>query len=255
MKDNNASPKLAKNQLLWGIIIVLAGLVVFFAARSTNEQDSDNTPIIIDDAPTFSDIYSGEEIERWDPNSCVYSNYKYGFVWVLPSDLEWHYVAGTSKHTIFKVVEPVTQMTVYANITSYEGVDLRNVDFWDGFETMKKARQEANGIMQANGGDQINDISFEKCTFCNRHAAKEYFENTMDDDRYDEPVKISALSYHFYHYNYSFTITVKCYKEIYDLLGNDGIMQYFKGFNLIPIQEEKTIETINNHSNNKAITL
>ena len=236
--SKQGSEKTKLNPILLGVIAVLVCIILVLIVNNRGNQTTASDPDKLSNTPTFSDLYSGEEIERWDPNSCVYSNYKYGFVWVLPSDIKWDYVAGTSQHTIFKVVDPETQITAYANVSTIEGVDLREVDFWDGFEMMKIARNEAIKNMQSNSGNKISNLSFEKCTFCNRHAAKEYFEDTMDDDRYDTPVQTSAISYHFYHYNYSFTITVKCFKEIYEVIDNDGMMNFFKGFNLIPIQEQ-----------------
>ena len=170
--------------------------------------------------------------ERWDKNNYIYSNYQYGFSWTLPNDVTWEKITGTEKHTIFKVVQPDTNITVFVNASKIETKEPIEADIWQYQEYIKNILKATEKITEQNTGLKTISSTFSKCTLCGQHAFKTTNLSSLKDDRYDEDLKIVTLSYLYYYKGYTFTVTIKAYKEIYDA-ASEYIKNIFRGYTIV----------------------
>lgn len=170
--------------------------------------------------------------ERWDSKNYIYSNFQYGFSWTLPNDVTWDRIVGTEKHTVFKIVQPDTNITVFVNANKIESNDAKNADIWKVYDTIVKNSKKYDELVEKNTGIKTISHTFEKCIFCGQHAYKAYHHGSLKDDRYDEPLEIISLSYSYAHNGYTFSVTIKSYKFVYDEVA-EYIKDIFKGYTIV----------------------
>lgn len=190
---------------------------------------------------TIPDSYKTDD-ERWDADNCVYSNFKYGFSFMLPCDVAWHLTSGTSKHTVFKIVQPDTEITMFVNVhplTNIKG------DMWDNYNLfVNQVLPTSMNATNANSAEQVNSSRHEKCEFCGKHAIKVEYESTLYDDRYDAPIDIKTINYVFIHHGALTTLALKSYTNVNETLLEDGynVESLLTSFSLIPTKGDLTIK-------------
>lgn len=252
---NENNPKKKIPVYFWIIValfllcVILTTVLITKSCSSTDRyQDEESDTIYLDKEITNSENqyvsknnYSpsndiDNELERWDSRNYVYSNFKYGFSIDLPSDIFWQKTSGTSKHTIFKVVQPDTEMVMFVNVFDYRETGKELDDIWvfeNEFKTI--ILPESRNLVSDNSQEKIVSQNIEKCVFSGRHAFKITAKSTLDDDRYSSPVSMSTYDYTFMRSNMMYTVSLKCYSDIEEHLQNEGIdiKSLFKGFSLI----------------------
>lgn len=176
-------------------------------------------------------VKAQESNNKWDPYSCVYSDFYHGVSWSFPSDITWDLTSGTEKHTIFKVVQPETQVTAFINANKIEDANIN--DIWKVYDYIVAQSKEIDRQIEANTGEKIISHTFQKCIFCGKHAYKTFYQSSFIDDRYDSPIEMVSMSYCYAWNGYSYSVTVKSYKLIYDEAGEEAIQDLFKGFTII----------------------
>lgn len=156
----------------------------------------------------------------------------------MPNDVDWERVVGTEKHTVFKIVQPDTDITAFVNVNKIQSKDIENADMWDVYDKIVKQFKEADKLIEANTGMKTLNHIFEKCIFCGKHAYKAYHHGSLKDDRYDDALEIISLSYSYAHNGYTFMVTVKSYKEVFDL-AEEYIKDIFKGYTIVNTQSNQ----------------
>lgn len=221
------------------LLVVLLSVCLFKCSNRDDDTVHITNSLFKDSAErTTPNSYENNE-ERWDAENCVYSNFKYGVAFTLPKNMAWHKVSGTAKHTVVKFVQPDTQLTLFVNISPFEGAT-KVSDIWDVYEEytntiLEVVKNKVNSI----SAEQIEDYYFKKAEFCGNHAIKTRYSSIFGDDRHDEKKRIITIDYTFLYNKSTTTVTVKCYDEIMDLFINQGFTMedFLKSFQLTPISK------------------
>jgi len=233
-------------KLVPAVIFLLAAATYTVANAISKKQTEETVParetVVTTDEADLNEDYKTEpesfstNVERWNKEMCVYSNFKYGFAVQLPRDVVWWLTTGTSKHTVVKFAQPHTNMVLFANI---QEVDARakDMDMWDKFEEMKQyVAKDVVSHVSNNSKETIKDLKLYKVTFCGKHALKQQYTAIVSDDRYEEPDIYYSMNYILIRDRYLYNFTVKCYKDVYDEMQKDGIRleDWLKCFSMIP---------------------
>lgn len=254
----HSKKKPINNKTMVGVIIAVAVFLVFLILIISKSSDSTtgltpekseftqtgNENIKEESSSSYKttpDSYKTDD-ESWDADNCVYSNFKYGFSFMLPNDVAWHLTTGTSIHTVFKIVQPDTELTMFVNVhplTNIKG------DMWDNYDLfVNQVLPTSMDATNAYSAEQVNSSRHEKCEFCGKHAIKVEYESTLYDDRYDAPIDIETINYVFLHHGALTTLALKTYTDVKDALLEDGIKveNLLTSFLLIPTKEDLPIK-------------
>lgn len=229
------------------LIVVLISVCIIKCDTSNGDISNGDTSNISSnklfnssDEVTKPDSYENE-VERWDAENCIYSNFKYGVAFALPNNMAWHMVSGTSKHTVVKFIQPDTQLALFVNINPIEGPS-QVTDIWDVYEeytttVFQLAMNKANQI----SAEQLEDYHFKKAEFCGKHAIKTRYTSILGDDRYVEKKHLTSINYTFLYNNSTTTVSVKCFDDARELFNSQGITMedFLKSFQLIHISNDK----------------
>ena len=237
----------AKLTVLIPLLITCATLQGCDIRRTTNPPQT-ISPKGNGEADVKEDDYAQEttppsfetEDERWDTENCVYSNFKYGFSLTLPNDIAWHLTSGTSKHTVFRIEQPDTEMVMFVNYHPMTDGHT-HTDIWDNYDVfITRVLPEVKKLTTNNSAETVTNQEYSKCSFCGKHAIKVFWTSTLYDDRYDEPIEMETIDYVFYHHDALTTVTLKYYRDVKDALMQDGydIRELLKGFLLVPRKDE-----------------
>lgn len=172
------------------------------------------------------------QAERWDPKNCIYSNYHFGFSWTFPSDVTWEKIVGTEKHTVFKVVQPDTDITAFVNVNRVESNETDAIDIWKTYDNIVANYKKIDKYIEENTGMKTVSHTFEKCIFCGKPAYKSYHHSSFIDDRYDEPLEVISLTYSYAYKGFTFMVTIKSYKSVYEII-EKYIQDIFKGYIIV----------------------
>ena len=185
---------------------------------------------------TNSLIYKTEQNNRWNSKTNVYSDFKYGFSWSFPS-FDWKISSGTERHTIFKIVESNTGITVFVNVNPMETNKNVPNDIFLIYEKLTSMEDMLESQIEKVTGAKIVENSRKKTRLAGKNSIKRRYITEMEDDRYETPMQILAITYSFIYNNATWSISIKCHKEIYDyLISQDyNIEDIFKGFQFIHI--------------------
>ena len=168
-----------------------------------------------------------DEMERWDKDNYIYSNYQYGFGWNLPTDYEWKRVMGHEKHTIFRAESD--SFYVFANVQDMVG----NLDLWQKFSEITELLLNTDVYLEHKTGQITYERTFEKCNILGKHAIKTTFKEYLSDSRYENPVENYVEEYLVVIDGYLFILAVKLPQRIYnDYDCAEVISNVFKGFRL-----------------------
>lgn len=183
-----------------------------------------------------SQIFKIEQDTKWNPKTNVYSDFKNGFSWSFPP-LDWEISSGTERHTIFKVVESNTKLTVFVNVNPITTSKNPPADIFLIYDKLVSMENMLESQVEKVTGAKIIENSRKKTKFAGKNAIKRRYITKMEDDRYEKPLQVLAITYTFIYNNATWSISIKCYKEIYDyLMSQDyNIEEIFKGFQFIHI--------------------
>lgn len=173
--------------------------------------------------------------ERWDSESYVYSNFKYGFSWLFPTDIKWEKIGGSALHTVFKVKQPDTAITAYVNINKIES-EPADKDIWDFYEKWNTMIEHLSKQAYQMTGEKTLQRNAKKCLFCGKRAIKQRYTSSIEDDRYPKPLCLITISYYFIQDWHMYSATIKMPQEVYEALSTNDLNpeDIFKGFALIP---------------------
>jgi hypothetical protein len=220
------------------LVVVLISVCILRCDASSSDASNISSNMLLDssDEVTTPDSYENE-VERWDAENCIYSNFKYGVAFTLPKEMVWHKISGTSKHTVVKFVQPDTQLMLFVNINPIEGSP-KVTDIWDVYEEFTNTYlQMVKSTVNHNSAEQIEDLNYKKAEFCGKHAIKLRYTSILGDDRHVEKKRLTTIDYTFFYNNTTTTVTVKCYDEIIEIFKSQDITMedFLKSFQLIPI--------------------
>ena len=173
--------------------------------------------------------------ERWDKTG-VYSNFEWGFSWVLPKEITWEKSSGIERHTVFRAYNPDTQLTVFVNINPPGGsVKLNENALWDNFEAIEKQLSKVENSLPSSEGGRIIESHSKKVMFAGKKAIKRTYTTRYDnDERYkNESFDVYAVTYSFIYKNASWSVSFKLYKEFLEYAGEGVIDEVFRGFSFI----------------------
>ena len=148
--------------------------------------------------------------EKWDAASFSYSNYTYGFGWVLPRDFTWKREQGLEKHTPFRASGGPFIVFVNAQIS-----DVKQ-DLWTILPNYCAITEEGDELMEKQTGQIVYERTWEKFVLFGQHALKTTFKEYFQDSRYDEAVETYAEEYYLIRNGYLLIIAIKVNKDIYD---------------------------------------
>ena len=183
-----------------------------------------------------SDTTIIEQDTRWNPKTNVYSDFKNGFSWSFPP-LDWEISSGTERHTVFKVIESNTGLTVFVNVNPITTSKNPPNDIFQIYEKLASMEDVLESQVEKVTGAKIIENSRKKTKLAGKNAIKRRYITKMEDDRYEKPMQVLAITYSFIYNNSTWSISIKCHKEIYDYLisQNYNIEDIFKGFQFIHI--------------------
>lgn len=180
----------------------------------------------------FLPFFCFGQSDQWDSDNYIYSNYKYGFSWTLPNNVRWQKITGTEKHTVFKAVQPDTNITVFVNVNKINHEKASNFDIWTIYDYLVETHKTTDKMIEKNTGLKTISHTFEKCLLCGQHAYKSFHHGSLKDDRYNSTLEIISKSYYYAYKGYSYAVTIKMYKDIYEEV-EDYIDEIFKGYSII----------------------
>ena len=203
---------MSKGYFLFLFVAVLFSNVIYVDARENHD---------------FGHVSYGNEVERWDKDNYIYSNYQYGFGWNLPPDLEWKRVIGQERHTVFRAEG--APFSVFANIQDMVG----ELDLWQKYSQITELLLDVDLKIEKASGMIVYERTFEKCNLLGKRAIKTTFKEYFSDSRYDRPQENIAVEYLVVLDGYLFILAVKMPKQIYDEYDcTEAISNIFKGFRL-----------------------
>ena len=211
------------------LLFIVVGLSTTIYIVNNNKSESS----YFDEANTTIKSYETED-ERWDAESCIYSNFKYGIAFNLTRSVSWEKISGTGKHTIVKFLQPETGLTMFANINPIE-INLRSDDIWQKYdEFIKLYRANVLPYIAKNNGIKITNFSHRKSEISGKHSIKINFQYTIDDDRYQGNISYSSVEYVFIHNSSIICVSATCLDEYLNFLLDEGIsLEFFlKSFHL-----------------------
>ena len=174
---------------------------------------------------------------RWSQKDCIYSDFKHGFSWQLPV-LDWKLTTGNEKHTVFKVVETNTSITAFVNINPIDTNKGFSEDIFRIYDKMVQMEDQLENQAERVTGQKTIQSNRRKARFGGKNAIKRRYITELVDDRYNEPLRVITYTYTFIYNKAIWSVTLKCHKQVYDLLLRENLELegIFKGFNLIHIQ-------------------
>ncbi len=167
--------------------------------------------------------------EKWDDKNDIYTNNNLYFHWNLPEELEWTKVQPYEKHTVFRA-DSNYGITAFVNLQIYDQEIPRSDFLWENFETIKPAYAEAIKKGDKAAGTETVITDFARCYFISNKAIRCTSEAKLTDDI--QNLHIYSMSYQFLKWNSFWQVTVKCPKEVYDIIGEKGLKLIFAGFGL-----------------------
>lgn len=165
--------------------------------------------------------------EKWDDKNDIYTNNNLYFHWDLPEEFEWTKVQPYEKHTVFKANSDFG-VTAFVNLQIFNEEIPDNL--WENFETIKPMYAESIKKADKVTGTKTVITDFTKCYFVGNKAIRCTSEAKLIDDV--QNMHIYSMSYQFLKWNSFWQVTVKCTKEVYDIIGEKGLKLIFAGFGL-----------------------
>ncbi len=165
--------------------------------------------------------------EKWDDKNDIYTNNNLYFHWDLPEEFEWTKVQPYEKHTVFKANSDFG-VTAFVNLQIFNEEIPDNL--WENFETIKPMYAESIKKADKVTGTKTVITDFTKCYFVGNKAIRCTSEAKLIDDV--QNMYIYSMSYQFLKWNSFWQVTVKCTKEVYDIIGEKGLKLIFAGFGL-----------------------
>lgn len=174
---------------------------------------------------------------RWNQETCVYSDFSNGFSWRLPVS-DWELTSGDEKHTVFKAVEMNTNITAFVNINPIETNKSFSEDIFRIYDKMVAMEDQLEKQAERVTGQKTVQNHRRKVRFGGKNAIKRRYITELVDDRYNEPLRVITYTYTFIYNKAIWSVTLKCHKQVYDLLLQENLEleDIFKGFNFIHIQ-------------------
>lgn len=183
-------------------------------------------------------VFSIAQNTRWNSKTCVYSDFTNGFAWSFPVS-DWEITSGGEKHTVFKIYESNTMITAFINIRP----TTTNKDIPDDIFLIHEKLEKMENLLEKEvervSGQKVTENTRKKTRFGGKNAIKRRYITEFVDDRYEEPLRVITFTYHFIYNNSIWAVTLKCDKDIYDLMlkqENYNIEDIFKGFRFIHAQ-------------------
>ena len=175
------------------------------------------------------------QTSKWDSESKIYCDYQNGFSWQLPIEFEWRKELGTEKHTVFKVFDETTGITAFVNIVPIVLDTAKETDIFVLYDRYVKAEAELRKQQEYVTGEKTVESSMKKVSFAGKNSIKRFYTTEINDDRYEKPFRIVATTYTFIYDKSTWSISIKCYKEVYDYFKEGGfpVEEIFKGFTFI----------------------
>lgn len=165
--------------------------------------------------------------EKWNKESCSYTNHTWNFHWNFNKELEWELSQGSEKHTVFKVDSPYG-LKAYININPFASADQENWDLWVHFEDYKNVLKTSWGKVSERTGGKVIPIKIEKCRFAGENAIKVIVKTILKDDVHDE---ISySYTYTFHKDGATWSVTVMTSPDVWNLAGEEGVKELFINF-------------------------
>ena len=235
--------KIDKSIMGFVFLILIAIIVVVAVFKGVFNEKAENDATNVTNTTTESNEKEGfisrpesfeTESERWDCNGCSYSNFDYGFSFKLPSDIAWHLIRGTAKHTVVKFFQPDTEITLFVNINELENKKVN--DIWDIYDLYTiHVLPMAISRMQSIG-ETIKEHNYKKSSFCGHHAIKVRYLSSYQDDRFEKPLEVTSIDYTIIYKGVLLTVSLKAYSEVVSELSEEGlnIEDYLKCFILLP---------------------
>lgn len=200
----NINIKLDKSIMLFVAILVVAIFAFIAVLRGCSKEESirettncniTNDNNVKEENKVYHTTQESFETssERWDANGCSYSNFDYGFAFKLPSDVTWQLIRGASKHTVVKFVQPDTGITFFVNTQKLNNPNV--TDVWDTFKYESDIIPVMIQKIETNTGEIVKSYESKKSTLCGHHAIKFKYSSFLQDDRYDEPLEMTAIDY------------------------------------------------------------
>ena len=164
---------------------------------------------------------------RWDSENCRYVDYDNSFHWMLDSELEWKKVMPAAKHTVFAAQSPYG-LYAFVRITPLDK-EIPDLDIWRYYDKLKQSFDDVYQEIKKRTGIEITLLSLEKCMFWGNKAIKKMEKSTPLNDDVNDGV-LYMMSYMFYRDNASWSVCVECPSDIYEIVGEEGFKELFKGF-------------------------
>jgi len=181
-----------------------------------------NGPVVSSSSLSDSDYF-----EKWDSNNFSYSNFTYGFGWILPKDFEWTRVDGQEQHTVFRAEG--LPFSIFVNAKSPDNV----VDLWKIYDAYTNYVEQMDIAVEKKTGLMHYERTFEKCSLYGQHSIKTTCKEYFKDSRFDEPKENYVEEYFVIWNGYLLIIAVKLPKRVYDQYDcSESISDIFKGFRL-----------------------
>lgn len=136
-----------------------------------------------------SDTYIVEQDTRWNKKTNVYSDFKNGFSWSFPP-LDWEISSGTERHTIFKVIESNTGLTVFVNINPMSSTKNPPYDIFHVYEKFTFIDDMLESQIEKVTGSKVVENSIKKTKFAGKNSIKRRYITKMEDDRYEKPMHV-----------------------------------------------------------------
>lgn len=165
--------------------------------------------------------------EKWDANTCMYTNHEWHFHWNLEKDLEWEKVQSNEPHTVFKVISGYG-LIAFVNINPFSTKEQFSFDLWDNFEDYKRILKLSWDAVEQRIGSKTTPLKVEKCRFAGENAVKVIVKSTLHDDVVDET--FYGYTYTFHKDSATWSVSVKTSAEIWATVGENAIKSIFEGF-------------------------
>lgn len=181
-----------------------------------------------------------EDSERWDPQSGVYSNFKYGYTINLNNPKDWVKKPGNALHTDSKF-ENINDGSVY--FVNVQEVGEAEVSAWDTYDYFVKQMNSVIHKMYSDMGIKVVNYKHSKVMFKGIESIKSVLDAEVISDELAAPILVRNVSYSFFSRGVRFTVSAK----IADIILKDD-PEYFNslfwGFGLV--HTKKDIEDITN---------
>lgn len=228
---------LTKIILFGSIAILIIALLLLYKLQCSNPDAlCDNQSKIVEISGIKSTPASYEnEIERWDAENCIYSNFKYGVAFDLPKGMVWQKISGTSKHTVVKFVQPESEVVLFVNILPISE-NAKTSDIWNVYDVYVNAMYTTiPKYVKENSAETVEKINARKAVICGNHAIKMRYESIVGDDRYNEKRRYIAIDYSFVHNKDIMTLSLKGKADVFEQFINEGIQieDFLRSFQLV----------------------